>query len=492
VQFASAAAERLIGFEPGRLVGRRLAPLTDPAGIRETGPIWQRALAHPGERIRAELRSTVRPRDLRPGQAAPHIEITVTNCLDHPAVRGIVIHVHDVSDLARAKANYQNLVEESIQGIAVVCRRRVVYANPALARLFGRPIEAFLGLTIDQTLEQVHPEDVVRLTSAMSGAANPTSNAIELRIRRVSDQSWRWIQIRWADAIWEGRQARQIAYADVTAQKELDAARRLEQERLEARIDERTRELEASQRTLRAQERLAAVGTLAAGVAHQINNPVGAILAAADFAVLTAGDEDHPHIAHGALQEIRAQAIRCGKIIRSILQFSRAEPTEKWNGDLIGVLRTAVDVTRRFARDRGATVDLEIDRAVADSSVLMSPIELEQVFVNLILNAIQAQAYGAEVRVSAFRIDHEIQIRVEDDGPGVPAADRDRIFDPFFTTRLKGGGTGLGLSVAHSIIADHGGRMELLPTRLRTDCFACFQVTLPLEKTEAGVPVAAA
>ncbi|MBK7949039.1 MAG: PAS domain-containing protein [Deltaproteobacteria bacterium] len=492
VQFASAAAERLIGFEPGRVVGRRLAPLTDAAGLRETGPLWRRALERPGERIRTELRSTVRPRALRPGQPTPHIEMTITNCLDHPAVGGIVIHLHDVSDLARTKANYQNLVEESIQGIAVVCRRRVVYANPALRRLFGRPVEGFLGLTIDETFEHVHPDDVGILTGALSGAALPTANTIELRIRRVHDQSWRWIQIRWADAIWEGQRARQIAYADVTAQKELDATRRLEQERLEARIVERTRELEVSQRTLRAQERLAAVGTLAAGVAHQINNPVGAILAASDYALLTAGDEDHPHVAHAALQEIRAQAIRCGKIIRGILQFSRAEPTEKWAGDLVGVLRTAVDVTRRFARDRGASVELEIDRAVAESSVLMSPIELEQVFVNLILNAIQAQTSGAFVRVTARRVDHEIRIRVEDDGPGVPAADRERIFDPFFTTRLKGGGTGLGLSVAHSIIADHGGRMELVPTFLRLECFACFEVVLPLEKPDAGIPVAAA
>jgi signal transduction histidine kinase len=119
----------------------------------------------------------------------------------------------------------------------------------------------------------------------------------------------------------------------------------------------------------------------------------------------------------------------------------------------------------------------------------MSAIELEQVFVNLILNAIQAQPTGARVAVTARRAAHAIEIRVEDDGPGIPAADRERIFDPFFTTRLKGGGTGLGLSVAHSIIEDHGGRMELVgPGISRPDVGACFRVTLPLEKPDRGVP----
>ncbi len=421
----------------------------------------------------------------------PRLEITITNHLDHPAVHGVVIHLHDVTDLTRAKTNYQNLVERSLQGISVVCRSRIVYANRALAKLFGADLDHLIGRKTSETLEYVHPDDRQRVVEALNqpGPGNP--DLIEMRIRR-DDGNWRWLQMRWSDAVWEGRRARQIAYADVTAQKELDASRLLEQERLETRIAERTRELEASQQTLRAQERLAAVGTLAAGVARQINNPVGAILAAADFALVTAEDPDHDRIAASALQEIKAQAVRCGRIIRSILQFSRSESSEKWSGDLVGVLRTAVDATRRLARDRLASVSLEIDRDVAAASILMSPIELEQVFVNLILNTIQAQTSGAAVWITARYAGHEIEVRVEDDGPGIPPGDRDRIFDPFFTTRLKGGGTGLGLSVAHGIIEDHGGRMELVTATRRPGVGACFQVTLPIEKPDAGIPVSTA
>jgi PAS domain S-box-containing protein len=484
IKFASPAVERLIGLDPGSAIGRRLSSLSDDEGRAETVPLWKRAMENPGERVRTELHSAARNRD--DGRPLLRLEISITNHLDHPAVRGVVVHLHDVTDLARARANYQNLVEQSLQGVAVVREFRIAYANRALAELFGEDLDHLIGVHVNEMLAYLHPDDRERVVAALNVPARADQEALEMRIRRA-DGEHRWVQIRWADAISEGLTARQIAYVDITAQKELDASRLQERNRLEARIAERTRELEASQQTLRAQERLAAVGTLAAGVAHQINNPIGAILAAADFALVTSGDADHERTTESALREIKSQAVRCGRIIRSILQFSRAESVEKWSGDVVGVLRTAVDATRRLARERAAHVGLEIEKNVGSASVLMSPIELEQVFVNLILNAVQAQPSGAQVRITARNLGHEIEVLVEDDGPGIPPADRDRIFDPFFTTRLKGGGTGLGLSVAHGIVEDHGGRMELLAAD-RADVGACFRVSLPLEKSDRGVP----
>ncbi len=485
IEFASPAAERLIGLAPGSAVGLLLSSFADDEGRAETAPLWKQALAQPGERFRTELHSVTRAR--ADGRPALRLELSITNHLEHPAVRGVVLHLHDVTDLARAKANYQNLVDQSLQGIAVVRERRIAYANRALAELFGADLDRFVGAHVNEMLVYVHPDDRERVVAALNVPARRDQAALEMRILRA-DGALRWVQIRWSDAVSEGLTARQIAYVDITAQKELDARRLREQELLEARIAERTRELEASQQTLRAQERLAAVGTLAAGVAHQINNPIGAILAAADFALVTRGDADHERTADSALEEIKAQAVRCGRIIRSILQFSRAEPVQKWSGDVGSVLRTAVDATHRLAREHGAQVVLEIQREVGGALLLMSPIELEQVFVNLILNAIQAQPSGARVRIAARHLGHEIEILVEDDGPGIPPADRDRIFDPFFTTRLKGGGTGLGLSVAHGIVEDHGGRMELLPAPKQSGGGACFRVCLPIEKADRGIP----
>jgi len=392
------------------------------------------------------------------------------------------------AELDRAHANYQDLVEHSFQGMAVVSGLRLVYANEAMARLFGRPRERFVGMPILESLQFVHPDDRERIFAALSKPVHGRSDVTEMRFQR-DDGDWCWVELQWSSALWEGRRARQIVFSDVTAQRELEATRRLEQERLETRIAERTRELEASQQSLRARERLAAVGTLAAGMAHQINNPVGAILAAADFALIAGNDPDAERVRASALEEIRAQAVRCGQVIRSILQFSRAESTEKARGDLVGVLRAAVDASHRLARDRDAAVVLDVDAAVAAAPVWLCAIELEQVFVNLILNAIQAQPSGARVVITARCTLRDVEICVEDDGPGILAADRERIFDPFFTTRLKDGGTGLGLSVAHGIVADHGGRMDLLPRGDDTVSGARFRVRLPIDGAERpGAP----
>lgn len=235
---------------------------------------------------------------------------------------------------------------------------------------------------------------------------------------------------------------------------------------------------------------MATVGTLAAGIAHQINNPIGSILTTADFAILTAGDADGEQIRSDALEDIRSQAIRCGKIVRSVLQFSRSEATEKWPNDLTGVLRTAVDATSNYAREREASVTLSLETGETARVTLMNPIELEQVFVNLIQNAIEAQPRGARISVSSrATAEDRVEVIVADDGPGVAEMDAPSVFDPFFTTRLRDGGTGLGLSVAHGIVVDHGGTMWLDTAPADEDSAypgARFHVELPSEK--AGRP----
>lgn len=486
IRFASPAAERWIGLPPGGYVGRRIRAFAEAAAVAEVVPHWQRALAHPREQIRVELDRSFQPVD--DPSLARHFELSIANQLDDSAVRGVVIHVHDVTERVRAQMSYRNLVEQSLQGIAVVREFRVDYANQTLADLFGTTIEHFVGRPVNDLLEDVLHEDRERVVSALDGPAVEPTEPLEFRIRR-GDGAVRWLQIRWSDSVWEGMTARQIAYVDITAQKELEASRLREQERLEARIAERTRELEASQQTLRAQERLVTVGTLAAGVAHQINNPVGGILAAAEFAIVAEEDPDGSAVSRRALREIRDQAIRCGRIIRGILQFARAQSSDKWPGRAVDVVRSAVDATRRVAREQRATVLLSIDPDAGLAQLPMSPIELEQVFVNLILNAIQAQATGARVWIDLRVAGRELEIRVEDDGPGIAPADRDRVFDPFFTTRLKYGGTGLGLSVAQAIVEDHGGRMELVATTRTAQGGACFRVVLPCSQDARALEV---
>jgi PAS domain S-box-containing protein len=241
-----------------------------------------------------------------------------------------------------------------------------------------------------------------------------------------------------------------------------DAEERLRRlnEELERRVAERTARLEQQiaerervEARLRTSERLASIGTLAAGVAHEINNPIAGILATAELASASLGEPGASGRLARLLEHMVAEAQRCGRIVKSVLQFARAEPTERWPHDLNDVARRVGDIARAAVEAAGA--DLRLALAPVLPAVPMNPTEIEQVTINLVRNAVQAGARRVEIRTDAR--DGRVRLRVADDGRGIPEADAPRIFEPFFTSRREEGGTGLGLSVVHGIVAAHGG-----------------------------------
>ncbi|MES1213536.1 MAG: ATP-binding protein [Singulisphaera sp.] len=230
-------------------------------------------------------------------------------------------------------------------------------------------------------------------------------------------------------------------------------------EQLELLVEQRTRQLEASLGQLRHAERLASVGTLAAGIAHEINNPVGMILLAAEQALLrTEGGEHRDHVAL-LLREIVKNSKRCGRIVKSVLRFARQEPADRWPDDINVVIQHAVDLTRNYAARSGGVIETRLSAGLPN--ILLNPVELEQVFVNLICNGIEAADRGASIVITSESIDSTVRVTVRDNGRGVPRGDRSRIFDPFYTTRQGNGGTGLGLSLAYGIVTDHGGTIRV-------------------------------
>jgi signal transduction histidine kinase len=228
---------------------------------------------------------------------------------------------------------------------------------------------------------------------------------------------------------------------------------------LERRLEERGEQLRASLLRLEEQQRLVAVGTLAAGIAHQINNPIGAITAAAEFAILSRDDPGADRVREDALATVLEEARRCGRIVRSLLQFARDEPTTKWREDLNPVIVRASEQVRAYVAQRGGRLRIELAREPLP--VRLSPIDLEQVVVNLIRNGAESRESGATVEVESRREAGSVVLVVSDDGNGIDAALRRRVLEPFFTTRLAQGGSGLGLSVTHGIVTDHGGQLEI-------------------------------
>ena len=203
--------------------------------------------------------------------------------------------------------------------------------------------------------------------------------------------------------------------------------------------------------------KLAAIGELAAGVAHEINNPLFAILGLTEFLLKEAEPGSR---AHERLELIQQTGLEIKEIVRALLDFARENADERLVVPLEDVVRATVDLVRRTNAHKGVRLVDSYDGA--ETLVDASPNQLKQVLLNLIGNARQAMPNGGEIRVDVRRDgDHAIAV-VSDDGPGIPARSLPRIFEPFYTTKRHDGGTGLGLSVGLGIAESHGGSLTVV------------------------------
>lgn len=221
-------------------------------------------------------------------------------------------------------------------------------------------------------------------------------------------------------------------------------------------------------------ERLAAVGQLVSGVAHELNNPLQSIVG---FTELLIGAERRQD-ALDDLERVRSAADRAAKIVKNLLAFVRRSPAERTTADLNDIVQSTVAL-RRYEL---ATAGVELEEQYGDDlrPVLVSREEIQQIVLNVVLNAEQAMRNRngrGRLWVRTLRVGTSaIAVEIQDDGPGVPPALTGQIFEPFFSTKNVGEGTGLGLSIALGIAEAHGGSLALMPT----PSGACFRLTLPV------------
>jgi len=242
-------------------------------------------------------------------------------------------------------------------------------------------------------------------------------------------------------------------------------------EDLERRVEERTRELQAARDQLVQSEKLASIGELAAGVAHEINNPIGIILGFAQI-LRRRTLKDNP--LYRPLCTIEREGLRCKGIVQGLLDFARQGRPEPRRVNINEVIEAAcslmahqansskVQVTKKYASD--------LPNVVADEN------QLQQVFFNIMLNAYQAMPDGGQLRIASGLVGDKVHAIFADTGVGIPAENLNRIFDPFFTTKEVGQGTGLGLSISYGIVQQHGGTIEVDG---KAGAGARFTVTLP-------------
>lgn len=227
-------------------------------------------------------------------------------------------------------------------------------------------------------------------------------------------------------------------------------------------------------------DRLAAVGELVAGVAHEVNNPLSSISA---FAQLLLRDDTLNAQQRESIEVIRAETTRASQVVKDLLAFARRSEPQRTPLDINAVVARSLRMRQYQFDETGVRVESEL----ADDlpAVMGDPRQLQQVCLNLLTNAIQAMSSGGMLRVRSARVGDKVHLEVTDSGPGIPAEVRPHIFEPFFTTKKEGEGTGLGLSVSYGIVAAHGGTIELVESGSHG---STFRVALPAEDLPLDAP----
>jgi PAS domain S-box-containing protein len=356
-----------------------------------------------------------------------------------------------VMEVERLRARTDNIVQSSQIGILVVDEEGVVRLwNPALERIYGLRSDEALGRPFGELfpLHLVH-----RLRRAFRGEVEEGSDPGRLYRVRLDGQRGepRWVNLALSELPDEqGGTARMITFDDVTSQVSME------------------------EQLLR-NERLASIGLLAAGVAHEVNTPLTGISSYAQL-LLEEAPGDDPR--RPLLEKIVGQSRRASSIANSLLNFSRTsgpdsaltEPV-----DLAELVNESVALLRPQLRRSRVQVHTDLDPALPP--VYGDRGKLQQVLLNLLLNARDAVPENGNIDVSLKREAHALRVEVRDDGIGISEQDRAKIFDPFFTTKRRGEGTGLGLSLSHNIVREHGGEIHVTSVPGEG---ATFSVALPL------------
>jgi len=336
---------------------------------------------------------------------------------------------------------------------------RLIWVNPAVERITGYSVAECLAMP-DYPLPMIADEDRAHIAKVLASARHRTlGESVDVRGLHRNGET-RWMSLSWQPMF--GGPGLYLGFRtsvrDVTDRRKLREQLRLHAEHLEQLVQERTSRLRQLEERQRQMEKLAALGQLAAGVAHEINNPLAGMRNAFEL-IKSDLPPDHEHFE--LLELIDREIERISAIILQMYQLYRRSPQRPSDFSMASILRDVAYLLESSAAKR--SVDLQCHIGDSEAMVRLSEGEVKQILYNLIRNAIQASPEAGVVSVQLAENSDEIAIHVRDQGPGIPDEVLSRIFEPFFTTKqgLSEPGMGLGLSVSRSLIEAMGGRIEV-------------------------------
>jgi PAS domain S-box-containing protein len=427
---ANPATCAITGYPVDALLGRSITTLVDPEELDVLRENFRAARAGIPCRYEGHFFRADGERRLASVTNTPiHRGSDVVGVLG--IARDITEERHRDAELRRAHTRYQKLVESAWDAIFTVdAGGRFTSLNEALVEGLGIARERLLEMRFEEVVE---PGDRPAMQAVHAAALRGERQRSEVRFR-AGDGELRIGSVSLTPLVDDGRITTVLGIVrDVTEE------RRLGEQLLQ-------------------REKLAAVGQLVSGVAHELNNPLAGVLAFSQLLMATS----HPDQAvRDAVVSINKEAKRAAKIISNLLLFARQRPPERTETDLNQVVLDAVELRRYALRTHQIELHTELDPGLP--AVLADGAQLQQVILNLITNAEHAlrdHSGTKRLTITTSRVRDTLRITVSDNGPGVPEELQDRIFNPFFTTKKVGEGTGLGLSISDGIVREHGGQIR--------------------------------
>jgi PAS domain S-box-containing protein len=360
--------------------------------------------------------------------------------------------------LYKSEKRFRDLIENCLVGISILQGGQVVYQNPEQERLLG-PLPRPPMLT---ETENIHPDDAEKVKEFYENMASGKVHTQETDFRFYpldelgARVNMKWVLCRTSSIEYGGKEAILVNMMDVTRAKELE-------------------------NYLRIQDKMSSLGRVAAGIAHEIRNPLSGIN-------IYLGTLEKMYFREGNLQkakqifdQLKSASNKIESVVRRVMDFSKPSEPKLVLTDINKPIEEAINLSSVTLRKRG----IKLEKALAEDMqpCRADPHLIEQVILNLITNSAEAMdnVDGAKlIEVTSSMDKNRIILRISDSGPGIPLHLQDKVFDPFYTT--KNGSTGIGLSLCHRIITDHGGSFEVVSSESGG---AEFTIEIPIEKGRA-------
>ncbi len=361
--------------------------------------------------------------------------------------------------LRQSEERFRDLVENSPIGISIVQHDQFVYKNPSQLKMRGSKAHEKLS----DVVKDIHPEDIDKAKSAYKALTSRKTETVDIDIRFYTEAgakqnaNLRWVQCRASAITYHGEDAVLLNIVDITKTKEFE-------------------------QQLIIKNKMISLGRVAAGIAHEIRNPLTGInsylYTLDDLCQSESLDLEELEMMKQIVGQIQTASNKIESVIKRVMDFSKPGAPKMVKTDINSALEEAIELSAVSLRKNG----IKIERSLSPNlpPCYADPQLIEQVILNLITNAANAiETFNGLkiIGIESYAANNTLFIRVSDSGPGIPLNHRDKVFDPFFTT--KEDGSGIGLNIAQRIIADHNGSISLEKSKWGG---AEFTIRLPVER----------